>query len=301
MDFDRVLIDEASQIPEPMLVGLMVKLKHPILIGDHKQLPAVVVQNEKYSAVEDEDLASLGLKNMRNSFFERMYKLAVQNQWSHVLGQLSYQGRMHQQIMQFPAKHFYDGHLNILSTEADPSQSQQAPLQWTTKNNNENLEQQLRTKRLLFLPTAINELEPWAKLNQDEAEQTADVISCLISLYQKHGMDMNPDRIGVITPFRAQIAQIRQCLYDKALPVDLITIDTVERYQGGARDVIILSTCANNLEQIESICSLSDEGIDRKLNVAITRARDQFILIGNEELLSTTSGYQNLIQYIKEC
>lgn len=301
MDFDRVLIDEASQIPEPMLVGLMVKLKHPILIGDHKQLPAVVVQNEKYSAVDDEDLASVGLKNMRNSFFERMYKLAVQNQWSHVLGQLSFQGRMHQQIMQFPAKHFYDGHLNILSIEADPSQSQQAPLQWTTKNNSEDLEQQLRTKRLLFLPTAINELEPWAKLNQDEAEQTADVINCLISMYQEHGMEMNPDRIGVITPFRAQIAQIRQCLYDRALPVDLITIDTVERYQGGARDVIILSTCANNLEQIESICSLSDEGIDRKLNVAITRARDQFILIGNEELLSTTSGYQNLIQYIKEC
>ena len=120
-------------------------------------------------------------------------------------------------------------------------------------------------------------------------------------MYEAHGIDMNTERIGVITPFRAQIAQIRQCLYERELPVDLITIDTVERYQGGARDVIILSTCANNLEQVESICSLSDEGIDRKLNVAITRAREQFILIGNEELLSTTTGYQNLIRYIKEC
>ena len=71
LDFERVLIDEASQIPEPMLIGLLSKLKHPILIGDHKQLP-VVVQSEKDSKVIDNDLHQIGLHDMRNSYFERM-------------------------------------------------------------------------------------------------------------------------------------------------------------------------------------------------------------------------------------
>ena len=106
------------------------------------------------------------------------------------------------------------------------------------------------------------------------------------------------ESIGVITPFRAQIAQIRACLQERNLPLDLITIDTVERYQGGARDIIILSTCVNNPDQIDAICSISEEGIDRKLNVAITRARKQFVLIGNRELLESSPSYEFLIQYI---
>ena len=299
LDFERVLIDEASQIPEPMLIGLLSKLKHPILIGDHKQLPAVVVQSEKDSKVIDNDLHQIGLHDMRNSYFERMYKLAVKEQWSHVIGQLSYQGRMHESIMQFPAKMYYEGQLSILSTEADPTQRQRDPLTWNTDHLSSSFDELLGKQRLCFIPAAINEQEPWAKLNQDEAEKTADVIESFMNLYEKQGMEFHNESIGVITPFRAQIAQIRQCMHERDLPLDKITIDTVERYQGGARDIIILSTCVNNPEQVDSICSVSDEGIDRKLNVAITRAREQFILIGNEELLQSSSSYEALIGYIR--
>ena len=206
---------------------------------------------------------------------------------------------MHESIMQFPAKMYYEGQLSILSTEADPTQRQRDPLTWNTDHLSSSFDELLGKQRLCFIPAAINEQEPWAKLNQDEAEKTADVIESFMNLYEKQGMEFHAESIGVITPFRAQIAQIRQCMHERDLPLDKITIDTVERYQGGARDIIILSTCVNNPEQVDSICSVSDEGIDRKLNVAITRAREQFILIGNEELLQSSSSYDALIGYIR--
>jgi DNA replication ATP-dependent helicase Dna2 len=74
-------------------------------------------------------------------------------------------------------------------------------------------------------------------------------------------------------------------------------VDTVERYQGGARDIIIISLCTNTLHQLNILSSLSDEGIDRKLNVALTRAREQLIILGNPELLAHSAIYRELIGF----
>ena len=72
-------------------------------------------------------------------------------------------------------------------------------------------------------------------------------------------------------------------------------IDTVERFQGGAKDVIIISFCMNQINQLNRMISLSSEGIDRKLNVALTRAKEQLILVGNEKILSVNPVYRELI------
>jgi len=111
------------------------------------------------------------------------------------------------------------------------------------------------------------------------------------------GKEIDDHTIGIITPYRAQIAAIKLEL-EKTLPElsNLITIDTVERYQGGARDYIIMSTCSNFSFQLRSLVSLSEDGVDRKLNVAITRSREQFILIGNENVLSQDENYKALIE-----
>ena len=100
--FDRVIIDEASQLLEPYLVGLLPHFKRFVLIGDHQQLPAVVTQSVADSAVADEDLQSIGLHNLRNSLFERLYKRCIENDWDWAYAQLSHQGRMHADIMKFP-------------------------------------------------------------------------------------------------------------------------------------------------------------------------------------------------------
>ena len=110
---------------------------------------------------------------------------------------------------------------------------------------------------------------------------------------------MTVKSIGIITPYRAQIAQIRQQLMIENIDVDNLTIDTVERYQGGARDIILISLCTNNLSQLDSLVSLSEEGVDRKLNVALTRARKHLVILGNRQLLMSNTIYGDLIKSIE--
>ena len=88
-------------------------------------------------------------------------------------------------------------------------------------------------------------------------------------------------------------------MQDRGKDSDKYTIDTVERYQGGAREVVILSLCTNRFSQVQNMISLSDDGVDRKLNVALTRARKHLVIIGNEEILSSYPIYKELIEYCK--
>ena len=81
--FDRCIIDEASQILEPMMLGILPHFKHFTLIGDHKQLPAVVAQRKKFTKVNNTELAKIGLNDLRDSYFERMYHRVQSKGWTH--------------------------------------------------------------------------------------------------------------------------------------------------------------------------------------------------------------------------
>lgn len=110
--------------------------------------------------------------------------------------------------------------------------------------------------------------------------------------------------IGIIVPYRNQIAMIRKELELLHLPeIEKISIDTVERYQGSQRDVIIYSFTIKNRFQLEFLTANTfvedGKAIDRKLNVAITRARKQLILTGNEATLRQNQLFSELIDYIK--
>jgi superfamily I DNA and/or RNA helicase len=95
---------------------------------------------------------------------------------------------------------------------------------------------------------------------------------------------------------------IRKELQALAIPaLSRISIDTVERYQGSERDVIIYSFCVNHLYQLRFLPNLTEEDgvqIDRKLNVALTRARKQLFITGVPEILSHNSIYQYLLKTI---
>ncbi|MCC7504270.1 MAG: DNA helicase, partial [Saprospiraceae bacterium] len=115
--------------------------------------------------------------------------------------------------------------------------------------------------------------------------------------YDREGRTWRPDKsLGIITPWRAQIAQIRESLAAAGIDPDSVTVDTVERYQGGARDIILISCCANSPAQLSALVSLSGEGVDRKLNVALTRARQRLIVLGNEEVLNRDERYREFIR-----
>jgi DNA replication ATP-dependent helicase Dna2 len=92
---------------------------------------------------------------------------------------------------------------------------------------------------------------------------------------------------------------IIKLLQEKGIDSSMITVDTVERYQGGARDIILISLCTNSTRQLQQMISLSNDGTDRKLNVALTRARKHLVVLGNEPILSETPIYNALINWLK--
>jgi DNA replication ATP-dependent helicase Dna2 len=298
--FQTVIIDEASQILEPMLVGLLPHFARFILIGDHKQLPAVVTQDAGSSTVKDPGLQQIGLNNLRNSLFERLFKRCKAESWDWAYAQLRHQGRMHRHIMEFPNQHFYEKTLQILPEGIPVRERQMQPTFLQVPSGADELLSRLGRQRMIFLPTPIDESTPLQKTNQYEADLVSRLVSLFGELFARQGQGLGRDRLGVITPYRAQIAQIRYALEARGLNPDLITIDTVERYQGGARDIILLSLCTNSSRQLELLSTLSDEGVDRKLNVALTRAREQIVVLGNRELLSRHEVYRKLLDYCEE-
>jgi DNA replication ATP-dependent helicase Dna2 len=239
-DFHRVIIDEASQILEPQLVGLLTHFKHFTLIGDHKQLPAVVQQPEDESALDVSELHNIGLKNLRNSFFERLYKRAIAENWTWAYDVLSHQGRMHTDIMQFPSQHFYEQKLKVLPDGMNGFQLQSIDFQSETFASR--FEKLITERRVLFINTDTDLSNSFNKTNVHEAQ----LIGQLVKIFEKMSPPFTPLSIGVITPYRAQIAQIQASLRDMDFDTDKITIDTVERYQGGAREVILISLCIEN-------------------------------------------------------
>ena len=139
------------------------------------------------------------------------------------------------------------------------------------------------------------------KTNDSEATIVTEIVKACVELRKKNGIADADMTIGVITGYRSQIAKIRHNLEDAGV-ADGIVVDTVERYQGGQMDIIIYSFCVNQDYQLDFVCDAIEENgktIDRKLNVALTRARKQLFVVGNEEMLRQVPIYSTLIDFMK--
>ena len=273
--FSLCIVDEASQILEPYIVGLLSSdsIDRFILIGDHKQLPAVVAQ-------PDDDPR---LHGCRLSLFERLLQQEREAGRREFVGILQRQGRMHPDIAAFSNEFFY---------QQEQLQPVPCPHQLETELDyhefsEDALDDLLRQHRVLFLPA------------DDEASLVVDVLR---RLYRQIGHERfdAAHSIGVIVTYRHQIALIRREIARLGLSqLEDISIDTVERYQGSQRDVIIYSTGVQDLDGLEFLTSncFEEDGhmIDRKLNVAMTRARKQLIMTGNAGLLRKNEIFSELI------
>jgi len=296
LSFEWALIDEASQILDPSILEILTRVDRFIMIGDHKQLPAVVTQHKQWTEVADEEMNDAGIHDLSHSLFERLYLRAVDQGWDWAYGLLHQQGRMHEDIMAFPAKYFYQGQLTTLL----PKQMEAEYLLETLEGGQSGHMSALSQKRVLYLPASQSSLG-FHKMNDVEAELIKNILLDLNQLYLNSGKNLESISIGIITPFRAQIVNISNLL--ETLPFKLdITVDTVERFQGGAKDIIILSMVVSSPGQLQAIVSQNKEGIDRKMNVALTRAKERLIMIGNKEVLSTAAFYKEFIEeYGEEC
>jgi hypothetical protein len=291
--FDLAIVDEATQLLEPHLLGIFCA-KNPsganavnrfVFIGDHKQLPAVVLQTKNESRVGEPELNAIGLTDLSDSLFERFYRKYKQEGNTDLFALLSKQGRMHPDIAAFPSDYFYDGRLECAGL---PHQTEQWPH---------------HRKRLNFYPVPPSGKDRSTKTNRKEAEQVVAVCRTLYQNSLDNSEVFQPQSIGVITPFRNQIALIRQLLQESGIPAFAdIMVDTVERFQGSQRDIIIYSFCIQTESQLTALPNWLEENgkrIDRKLNVALTRAKKQLHIIGNEQLLIKNPLYKQLIEYVK--
>ncbi len=289
--FSLCIVDEASQILEPNVIGLLAspQIDKFILVGDHKQLPAVVQQPDDVPE----------LSSCRQSLFERLLRVEREAGRTAFTAILQRQGRMHPDIAAFPNEMFYAEEQLLpvpLPHQEEPQLDYQQP-------SADALDDLLKQQRVIFLASdtiSSGLTSPSDKVNPSEAKMVAGL---LCRLYRQYGADRfdSAHSVGVIVPYRNQIAMIRREIEVLGIPALMdISIDTVERYQGSQRDVIIYSFTIQHPYQLDFLTAncFESEGkvIDRKLNVAMTRARKQLLMTGNVAVLSQNPLFAELIR-----
>ena len=270
-----MIIDEASQLLEPHISGILTHAKRYILIGDERQLPAVITQDMNATTVNHELFTEIGLTDFRMSLFERLLRQCIHNGDDHAFGMLTMQARMHTDISTIVSAMNYDDKLQIMNP-------------WQSSNDDIPLPS---FPRLAWIPT---QPEYQFKVHKAEAALSIELALQAINIG-------NCDSIGIITPFRSQIALIQSLIPEYAQ--DVITVDTVERFQGSERDLIIISLAIHSVHHMKGIASIVEiqgEIIDRKLNVALTRARKQCIILGCPTALNHDSPYHTLWKKLRE-
>lgn len=302
--FSLAIIDEASQILEPHLIGLLsayhkerAGIRKFVLIGDHKQLPAVVQQDAADSKVEEAELRAIHLEDCRLSLFERLLaEFRTEDGYDErYVYMLTKQGRMHREIAAFPNLTFYADKLDVV-----PLPHQQVPCR--VIDNGNGIVKMLTSRRVVFVASEAPEHDAAAKTNTIEAEMIAATVR---QIYELNADCFDTGKtVGVIVPYRNQISTIRNAIDRYGIPMlHDITIDTVERYQGSQRDYIIYGFTIQYEYQLDFLSNnvfKEDEAlIDRKLNVAMTRARTHLIIIGNPLLLKENYTFAKLIDFAK--
>lgn len=273
--FDTIIVDESSQLLDYQYMELLTNAKRFILIGDHKQLPAVTLQN-----------------NCR-SLFERLY---TENKEKNptVVGQLVSQGRMHPDIAKYANEMFYDNKLQIIPLPHQLETTSFLPrFRFIDVRPDNNLGLETGDN-----PNLNNQRKEYPKCNPKEAAVVGTLVERIVEVYKKENQEFTAKTLGIIVPYRNQISAIKKTLADRNIAeAELINIDTVERYQGSQRDIIIFSATVKTQQEMEQLSVpvvIENQLVDRKLNVIITRARKHLYIIGNKELLSQSELYQKL-------
>ena len=265
--FDTAVIDEASQLTEIQLTGVLPYFKKFILVGDQKQLPSVVVQSPLLTATDDPSLNGIGLYDLGDSLFERLYSYMEKNGYDDSYAMLDTHFRMHDDIAAL-VNPFYSGAL---------------------KSGTGRQKERRVEPRIVFYPSPF---EPSYKKHLGEARLVSHLLA---GIKKRYGDSFSQETVGVVTPWRAQIAAIRNSIDDAEI-LEKVTIDTVERFQGGEKDIIIVSLAVFTPAQIKMLQSLNSDGtVDRKLNVTVSRAREELVILGYEPVLYDSPFYGRVL------
>ncbi|GAB1468172.1 AAA domain-containing protein [Candidatus Cloacimonadota bacterium] len=276
---DEIIIDEASQIIENSILGLISHAPKTIMIGDQNQLGAICVQDSLPFVFEHPNLQTLHYGSYQQSLMERLYKIHNSHTEHSCTAMLRLHYRMHASIAALIGSN-YDNQL-ICGTDAQKEDLPPNPKLAAFLNH-----------RLVWVST------PASKASHYDMHQV-ELISGIVQNFIKTGAVNDPAKeLGIVAPFRAMIHVLREAISPIAAN---ITIDTVERFQGSERDNIILCLPLKSESDLRLVESLSDDGlIDRKLNVALSRAKQRIIIIGNPDICRKSLHYNQLIDDIAD-
>lgn len=298
MKFGTLFIDEAAQALEAACWIPMKRASRVILAGDHCQLPPTV---KSIAALR----AGLG-----KTLMERI----AENK-PEVVTLLKIQYRMNDEIMRFSSDWFYGG-----KVESAPQIKYRSvldydhPITWIDTSNEENQitiegedapEDSASTSSPVSAANQNSDLnfkeqfvgESFGRINKAEAELTLLTLAEYFTKIGKQRVLSESIDVGIISPYRAQVQYLKKLIkkYEFFKPYRrLISVNTVDGFQGQERDVILISLVRSNDEgQIGFLKDL------RRMNVAMTRARMKLIILGNKDTMTKHPFYKKLWEYVE--
>ena len=298
MKFGTLFIDEAAQALEAACWIPMRRASRVILAGDHCQLPPTV---KSIAALR----AGLG-----KTLMERI----AENK-PEVVTLLKIQYRMNEDIMRFSSDWFYGGQV-----ESAPQIKYRSildfdhPITWIDTSNEENQitiegeaapEDSTSTSSSVSAANQNSDLnfkeqfvgESYGRINKAEAELTLLTLAEYFTKIGKQRVLGDSIDVGIISPYRAQVQYLKKLIkkYEFFKPYRrLISVNTVDGFQGQERDVILISLVRSNDEgQIGFLKDL------RRMNVAMTRARMKLIILGNKDTMTQHPFYKKLWEYVE--
>ena len=287
MKFGTLFIDEAAQALEAACWIPMRRATRVILAGDHCQLPPTV---KSIAALR----AGLG-----KTLMERI----AENK-PEVVTLLKIQYRMNEEIMRFSSDWFYHGEVESAPQIKYRSiLEDDSPITWIDTSNEENQvtiegdDVVLGEKRddMNFHEQFVG--ESFGRINKAEADLTLLTLAEYLTQVGKRRVLEESIDVGIISPYRAQVQYLKRLLkkYEFFKPYRrLISVNTVDGFQGQERDVILISLVRSNDEgQIGFLKDL------RRMNVAMTRARMKLIILGDKSTMTKHPFYQKLWEYVE--
>ena len=298
MKFGTLFIDEAAQALEAACWIPMKRASRVILAGDHCQLPPTV---KSIAALR----AGLG-----KTLMERI----AENK-PEVVTLLKIQYRMNDEIMRFSSDWFYGG-----KVESAPQIKYRSvldydhPITWIDTSNEENqitIEGENAPEDSASVSSSVSAAnqnsdlnfkeqfvgESFGRINKAEAELTLLTLAEYFTKIGKQRVLSESIDVGIISPYRAQVQYLKKLIkkYEFFKPYRrLISVNTVDGFQGQERDVILISLVRSNDEgQIGFLKDL------RRMNVAMTRARMKLIILGNKDTMTKHPFYKKLWEYVE--
>jgi superfamily I DNA and/or RNA helicase len=305
--FDVVIIDEVSKATPPELLLPMLKGKKIILVGDHHQLPPLVGQEtlEEFLEESEDRQEKIELKKLlEESLFERLFRtLPKQNKTM-----LGIQYRMHESIMETISPFYKDGDYRLQCGIADSDNERDHGIESRYIKQNDHL--------LWFdMPNEPNYFENkvtggTSRYNQSELTMVKNLLMDLDKSIGKNKSSGTVNQefkksVGVISFYGEQVKRIDRLIQQELMPQHLhCRTGSVDKFQGMEMDIIILSFVRNHKDKSGDIGFARDY---RRLNVALSRARELLIIVGSAEMFAVRtkdvkarSMYSRLVEEIKK-